>query len=345
MPIYRDTPYVFTPDPENDNGPKIQSLLKAGYRWLQINGPECPIGTTVLLNRDDNWPYSGQIIEPAPGIDKVTIDVSGVGRNSEQPTDPSYAGIDYQGNVRPGSYLTAPAYENTTQIFVADTTPYTNGSWIVISDASTDFDTHSMPLDGPLEVRQIIYVLADSLILNRVIKRDHPENAIVALCEPIKNVYIRNLEFTGNATVGLHLHYAQHCVFENITSVDWTGRCMLLLDNGGEYNTILNSYCTATEPGIESGQTAWGVVIEGQDSTRVINSGGENCGVGMGMNYSIDCVSINARAQLNTVNVGVYTSSIRTGFLRPTVEGGIILDTVITDDCVDCYMVEPLPFS
>jgi hypothetical protein len=265
MPIYKDTPYVFTPDPENDNGPQIQSLLKAGYRWLQINGPECPIGTTVLLNRDDNWPYSGQIIEPAPGIDKVTIDVSGVGRNSEQPTDPSYAGIDYQGNVRPGSYLTAPAYVNTTQISVADTTPYTNGSWIVISDASTDFETYSMPLDGPLEVRQVIYVLADSLILNRVIKRDHPENAIVALCEPIKNVYIRNLEFTGNATIGLHLHYAQHCVFENITSVDWTGRCMLLLDNGGEYNTILNSYCTATEPGIESGQTAWGVVIEGQD--------------------------------------------------------------------------------
>jgi hypothetical protein len=87
------------------------------------------------------------------------------------------------------------------------------------------------------------------------------------------------------------------------------------------------------------------LLLETADSTRVINSGGENCGVGMGMNYSIDCVSINARAQLNTVNVGVYTSSIRTGFLRPAVEDGIILDTVITDDCVDCYIVEPLPFS
>ncbi|WP_256347386.1 hypothetical protein [Pseudomonas sp. IPO3774] len=345
MSIYIDTPYVFTPNPSADNGPQLQSVMKAGYRWIQINGTDCPIGTTVLLNRDDNWPYSGQIIEPAPGIDKVTIDVSGIGRNPLDPTDPSYAAIDYQGNVRPGSYLTAPAYVNTTEISVADTTPYTNGSWIVISDASTDFATYPMPLDGPLEVRQVIYVLANSLIVNRVIKRDHPLGAIVALCDPIKNVYIRNLEFTGDAAVGLHLHYAQHCVIENITSVDWTGRCMLLLDNGGEYNTILDSYCTATEPGVDPEQTAWGVVIEGQDSTRVINSGGENCGLGMGMNYSIDCVSINARARLNTVNVGVYTASIRTGFLRPATESPLILDNVITSDCVDCYMVEPIPFS
>ncbi len=345
MAIYVDTPYVFTPNPDADNGPQIQSILKAGYRWLQINGTQCPIGTTVLLNRDDQWPYSGQIIEPAPGIDKVTIDVSGIGRNPVEPTDPSYAAFDYEGNVRAGSYLTATAYVNTTQIFVADTTPYTNGSWIVISDASTDFDTYPMPLDGPMEVRQVIYVLADSLIVNRVIKRQHPENAIVALCDPIKNVYIRNLEFTGNCTVGLHMHYAQHCVVENITSVDWTGRCMLLLDNGGEYNTIINSYCIGTEPGIEDEQSAWGVVVEGQDSTRIINSGGEQCGVGQGMNYCIDTVSVNAMGRFNTVNVGVYTASIRSGLLRPQVASPVILNTVITDDCEDCYIVEPIPFE
>ncbi|ELQ09796.1 hypothetical protein A986_23160 [Pseudomonas fluorescens BRIP34879] len=345
MAIYVDTPYVFTPDPDADNGPQIRSILKAGYRWLQINGTECPIGTTVFLNDDDNRAYNGQLIEPAPGIEKVTVDVSGIGRNPHNPSDPSYAGIDYQGNVRPGSYLTAPAYVNTTEIFVGDTSPYTNGSWIVISDASTDFNAYPMPLDGPMEVRQVIYVLADSLIVNRVIKRDHPQNAIVALCDPISNVYIRGLEFTGDAAVGLHMHYAQHCVIERITSANWTGRCMLLLDNGGEYNTVLDSYCIGTEPGVEAQQSTWGVVIEGQDSTRVINSGGENCGVGMGMNYSIDCVSVNARTQLNTVNVGVYTSSIRTGFLRPAVEDAIILDTVITQDCVDCYMVEPILFS
>jgi hypothetical protein len=345
MAIYRDTPYIFTPDPVSDNGPRISALLDAGYLWLQINGDTCPIGTTVLLNRADNWPYHGAIIEPAPSFEKVTIDVSGIGRNPQHPTDPSYAAIDYQGNVRPGSYLTAPAYVNTTEISVADTSPYTNGSWIVISDASTDFDTYPMPLDGPMEVRQVIYVLANSLIVNRVIKRDHPQGAIVALCDPITNVYIRNLEFTGDATVGLHLHYAQHCVIENITSVDWTGRSMLLLDNGGEYNTILDCYCTGTEAGVDPGQTAWGVVIEGQDSTRVINSGGENCGVGMGMNYSIDCVSVNARVQLNTVNVGVYTASIRSGFLRPQTASPLILDTVITSDCVDCYMVGQTPLA
>lgn len=344
MAIYADTPYVFTPDPNADNGPQIRSIMKAGYRWLQINGTKCPIGTTVLLNRDDNWPYSGQIIEPAPGIDKVTIDCTGIGRNPESPSDPSYAAIDYEGNVRPGSYLTAIAHVNTTQIFVADTSPYINGSWIVISDASIDFNTYKMPLDGPMEVRQVIYVLADSLIVNRVIKREHPVNAIVALFDPIKNVYIRNLEFTGNCAVGLHMHYAQHCVIENITSVDWTGRCMLLLDNGGEYNTILNSYCTGTDPGIEGDQNTWGVVVEGQDSTRIINSGGENCGVGQGMNYCIDTVSINAIGALNTVNVGVYTASIRSGLLRPQVASAGIFNTIVTADCEDCYIVDPIYF-
>ncbi|WP_223815879.1 hypothetical protein [Pseudomonas chlororaphis] len=117
-----------------------------------------------------NWPYGGQIIEPAPEIDKVTIDCSGVGQNPHLPSDPSYAAIDYEGNIRLGSYLTVTAHVNTTQVFVVDTTPYTNGSWIVILDASTDFNVYTMPLDGPIEVRRVIYVLADSLITNRVVK-------------------------------------------------------------------------------------------------------------------------------------------------------------------------------
>lgn len=345
MPIYRDTPYVFTPDPANDNGPRIQALLKAGYRWLQINGTECPIGTTVLLNRDDNWPYSGQIIEPAPGIDKVTIDCTGVGRHPDQPSNPSYAAIDYQGNVRPASYLTAIAHVNTTQIFVGDSSKYTNGDWIVISDASTDFPNQPLPLDGPMEVRQVIFVLAGSLIINRVIKREHPLGAIVAKCTPIQNVYIRNLEFTGNATVGLHMHYAQQCVLENITSVDWRGRCMLLLDNGGENNLILDSYCTGTEAGVGPEQNAWGVVVEGQDSTKIVNSGGERCGNGAAMTYSIDTVFVNTRARLNTVNAAVTFSSIRSGFLRPQVGSPLALDTYISDDSVDCYIVDPQPFA
>jgi len=345
MPIYKDTPYVFTPDPENDNGPQIQALMKAGYRWLQINGTHCPIGTTVLLNRDDNWPYNGQIIEPAPGIEKVTIDCTGVGRNLSALTDPSYAAIDYQGDVRPVSYLTAVASVNTTQIFVHDPTQFTNGDWIVISDASTDFATMPLPLDGPMEVRQVIYVLADSLIINRVIKREHPLGAIVAKCTPIQNVYIRNLEFTGNATVGLHMHYAQQCVIENITSVNWKGRCMLLLDNGGENNLILDSYCTGTEPGVGPEQNAWGVVVEGQDSTRIVNSGGELCGNGAAMTYSIDTVFVNTRARENNVNAAVTFGSIRSGFLRPQTEDEIILDTYISDDSVDCYVVDPQPFA
>jgi len=345
LAIYSATPYVFTPNPSSDNGPAIQALLEAGYRWLQINGSQCPIGTPVLLNRSDMWPYSGQIIEPAPGIAKVTINCSGVGRNPAAPSDPSYAAIDYEGNVRPGSYLTAPAHINTTEIFVANPSAFTNGDWIVISDASTNFPAQPLPLDGPMEVRQVIYVFSGSLVVNRVIKREHPQGAIVAKCTPIRNVYIRGLEFTGNAAVGLHMHYAQHCIIENITSFNWRGRCMLLLDNGGECNTILNSYCTGTEPGLGTTQNAWGVVVEGQDSTRIINSGGENCGTGQGINYSLDTVSVNPRARLNNVNVGVFTASIRTGHLRPKIGSPLIVDTSITSDCEDCYVVEPLPFA
>ena len=346
MAIYQSTPYVFAPNPNADNGPGIRSALLAGYRWIQINGATCPLSTRVDLNRaSDKFPYHGLVIEPAPGVSKVTINASGIGRNPSDPTDPSYAAFDYQGNVRPASYLTQIAHVNTTQIFVADPSQYTNGDWVVISDASTDFATQPLPLDGPMEVRQVIYVLSDSLVINEVIKREHPLNAIVALCTPITNVYIRGLEFTGNCAVGAHLHYAQHCTFDTITSTTWRGRSMLLIDNGGSNNLIINSYCTGTEVGVGPTQNAWGVVVEGQDSTRLVNSGGERCGNGTAMNYCIDTVSVNARARLNNVNVNPNFGSTRSGYLRPRIGSPLIADSIIGADCVDCYVFEPLPFS
>lgn len=82
-----------------------------------------------------------------------------------------------------------------------------------------------------------------------------------------------------------------------------------------------------------------GVVVERQDSTRIINSGGELCGNGSAMNYCIDSVSVDARARRNNVNVGVYTQSLRSGYFRPRTGLPLILDTHESADNVDCYIL------
>lgn len=337
-------PYIFTPNPVADNGPAIRSALLAGYRRIWINGSSCPIGTTVTMNNPiDFTPYHGTVIEPAPGISKVNIDASGIGRNQNDLTDTHYSAFDYQGNVKAASYLTSSASINSTQIFVADSTKYTNGDWIVISDNSTSPSTYLYPVDGPMEVRQVLYVLTGSIIVDKAFKRSHPVNAIVAICTPIRDLFFRGLEFAGDCTVGLHAHFAQSCTFSNITSVNWTGRCMLLVDYGGSNNLLVDSYCTGTTPGAGPGQNAWGVVVEGQDSTHIVNCGGEKCGNGTAMNYSIDTISFNAQARLNNVNVNPNFGSIRSGFIRPRTASPIIADWVIGQDCVDCYVFEPQP--
>lgn len=338
MSVYYATPYVFTPSATLDNGPQLRSIIQAGYRWIQINRDVCPIKTTVPLNKADLTPIHGLVIEPAPGIEKVLIDSSGIGRNPEVPTDPSYAAFDYQGKVRPASFLTREAFLNQNEIFVDDPTKYVAGDWIVISDASTDFHRQPLPLDGPMEVRQVIRVFSGSLVINNVLKKGHPDGAIVATCVPIRNVIIRGLEFTGNSAVGVHIHYGQHCTIQDITSVNWTGRSLVLIDNGGSNNSVIDCYCTGTEAGGGPTQNAWGVVMEGQDSSRMVNSGGELCGNGSAMNYCIDSVAVDARARRNNVNVGVYTHSIRSGYIRPRTERPLILDTYESPENVDCFI-------
>lgn len=340
MAVHADTPYLFTPVAGIDNGVQLRSIIQAGYRWIQINGSQLQLDTTVPMNKSDGTPIHGLIIEPAPGIEKVTVDPSGIGRNPNVPTDPSYAAFDYQGNVQPASYLTREAFLNQNELFVGDVSKYTNGDWIVISDASTNFPVMPLPLDGPMEVRQVLRVLSGSIVIKDALKAGHPNGAIVAKVTPIREVYIRDLEFTGNCAVGLHMHYAQNTVWERITSTNWRGRAMALMDNGGQNNLIIDSYCTGTEPGGGPEQNAWGVIMEGQDNSRMVRSGGELCGNGSAMNYCIDSISVSARAKRCNANVGVYTKSLRSGFLRPVTESPLILDTYIGADCTDCYIVK-----
>lgn len=339
MTLHVDTPYVFTPSLSRDNGPQMRSILQAGYRWIQINGDKLRLDSTVPFNKSDGTPIHGLVLEPAPGIEKVTVDPTGIGRNPNVPSDPSYAAFDYQGGVTPASYLTREAFLNQNELFVGDASKYTNGDWIVISDASTNFEVMPLPLDGPMEVRQVLRVLGSSIVIKDALKTGHPNGAIVAKVTPIREVYVRGLEFTGNCAVGLHMHYAQNCVWQDITSVNWKGRVMALMDNGGSNNLIIDSYCTGTEPGSGADQNAWGVVMEGQDGSKMVRCGGELCGNGSAMNYCIDSVSVAARAKQCNVNVGVYTKSLRSGFLSPETSAPLILDTYIGADCTDGYIV------
>lgn len=358
--IYPTSPYVYTPNAQADNGPAIKSLLQADYRWIQINGSSCPILSRIdLHNSATGDPYNGIVIEPAPGYSSVLIDVGdplgpvprpGIGRNVSNPTDPSYAAFSYELYAKGASYLVKAAALNDVEIFVADPSKYGYGDWVFISNTSTSPSTTLGPQDGPMELRQVLYKTTNSLIVDRALKIAHPLNATVSVVKPIKNAVFRGLQFTGNSTVGIHLHVAQYCSVESITSSNWSGGTLVLLDNGGSFNLLRDIYCTGKQPVAQPGTAAalnqnfWGVAMEGQDSTRAINCGGEQCGNGITMNYCIDTIATDARARLNTVNANANWQSVRSGFIRPHTGSPYAADTLISADCVDCYVLEPGAF-
>lgn len=342
---YASSPYVFTPDPEADNGPALEALIKAGERWIQIAGDQCPIGTTVRMADNDGFPANFLVIEPAPGISKVLIDVSGVGRNPVTPSDPSYAGFDYAGKQTPAGYLTEVADANALTATVNDGSLYSVGDWIIVSDASHDPANYLLPIDGPMEVRQIIAIDDDILTVNQAWKRSHDVDVIVALGVPFFNGSFRGMEFTGNATVGFHIHMARACQFSEMTTTAWRGGTMLLVDNGGVNNLITDCFCTGVQPGNGRTENAWGVSIEGQDGTQVYRSGGQRCVDGFVANYCIDSLIVEPMAHSNSVNIFVGFSSLRTNVLRPFTATPIVDDIVISPDCEECAVFDPRPFE
>ena len=327
---------IFTPAPDADNGPALRSLLASGERHIQINGP-CRIDTKIVM-ADANGPYHGLVIEPVPGLEKVVIDVTGIGVDPVDPTNPSYAGFEYDGGFEAASYLVKAGFAGEHGLFVDDPSQYEAGDWVYISDNSTD-PNFLYPKDGPCEVRRVLYKTGTGLVLERALLRKHPNGAIVARCNPIHDLRIRGLEFTGHAAIGFHAHCAQRCIFDHITAASWTGRCMLLIDAGGSDNLIINSYCIGTTAGIDPGESVWGVALEGQERSRVIRSGGENCGVGLAINFSTDTESYEAKARLCTVNAGLYTASLRSRLVRSDLSQPLALNSVVTADCVDCEVL------
>lgn len=342
---YASAPILFTPDPAADNGPALTALLVAGERWIQIAGDSCPIGTTVVMWDNNGLPTNNLVIEPAPGIEKVLIDVSGIGRDPVVPSNPSYAAFDYDGNFAEASFLTAVAGSGSLICEVDDGSLYTAGDWILVSDASTDPQNYLLPVDGPMEIRQIVGINGDELTVDRAWKRSHAVNVIVALAVPFFGGSFRGLQFTGNATVGVHMHMARGCQFSDITTTAWRGGTMLLVDGGGADNIITDCYCEGVEPGGGSSQNAWGVSLEGQDGTRLYRSGGQRCSQGVVANYCIDTLLVEPFGHSNTTNIFVGFQSLRTNVLRPYTATPILNDLFVSGDSIDCQIFNPQNFA
>lgn len=342
MNPYPTIPFLLTPNPTADNGPALRGALAAGYRWIQVNGNVCPISTRVDFNDPvTKAPYHNVVIEPAPGVGPVTCNVSGIGRDAADLTNTLHSAFDYQGNVQPASYLSAATGVGDLEAPVQNPPLYAPGDWVVISDMSTNPAVKLLPVDGPVEVRQVLSCTTSALVFSQALKRPHPVNAVVCKVTPLRGLVMRGLRFTGDCTVGIHGHFLQGCTFSNIKTVDWTGRVMLLLDYGGSNNLAIDCFCEGTDPGAGVGQNAWGVAFEGQDNTRSYHCGGSYCGNGHTMNYCIDTIAVESLAYYNRVNINVHFSSLRSGFLNSSTSNAEIIDYMVSSDSVDCYIHNP----
>ncbi|MEG3165532.1 hypothetical protein U1701_13100 [Sphingomonas sp. PB2P19] len=336
---YDTSPTIYNPV-AGDNGPGIRALITSGKRWIQINAPAMTLDTRIDMLDADGNPSDYLWIEPAPSIDKVIIDTTGIGRDPVQPTNPSYAGFEYNGKFTPAGYLSADVATGDLSMTVNNGALYAVGAWVFLSDASTNPGVTLQPLDGTVEIMQVAGKTGNVLTVDRPFKRAHVANTIAALTTPIRGLKFSNLIFTGNSKGGIHAHCSFGGFFDNITTQDWRGGYMLLLDLGGRDNTVADCFCTGTEAGgpDDLEKTTWGVALEGQDSSKTYRSGGTLCGTGLTMNACIDTVSYDSIAYQCNVNVGIYTSSIRTYFIQPQTTNFIALDTYVeaesaTQDC------------
>jgi len=310
--------------------PQAPPTIVSAGAWAQVRSLKDCLAS--------NATQSGGTTRPAIARDRAAL------------SSPDNIAFGYELNERRASYLTQPSGVNSLEIFVADVSQYSPGDWVFISDLSINPSSNLSASDGPMEARQVIGRRAGSLVLDRVLKTAHPQSATVSIFKPIRNLIIRGLEFSGNCTAAIHLHGAQHCIIENISSSQWTGFALVVLDNAGSCNLLKDVYCTGTAPirisdsPEAANQNGWGVAMEGQDSTVAVNCGGEHCSNGILMNYCIDTIATDARAHLCNVNVNVNFRSLRSGFIRPHCSSSISINTLISDDCVDCFILNPGPY-
>jgi len=128
----------------------------------------------------------------------------------------------------------------------------------------------------------------------------------------------------------------------NVTSVNWRGFSLILMDAGGRNNVIKDSYAVGVNsPG--DYPNGWGIAVEGNEGTKILNSGAERYSMGIIFNYTIDTFAVNSSVQgITYVSLVVGPDaegnpSMNSGFLGGRVyRGGLAAN--IGRNCVDCVV-------
>src|SRR5207247_10534862 len=107
---------------------------------------------------------------------------------------------------------------------------------------------------------------------------DNESTLTAAHCHPLRNVLFLTLRFTSDNNagpeIGINMHMAFNAEISNVSSVNWRGNSLVLIDNGGRNNTIKDCYATGVNiPG--DLPNVWGIAVEGQEGTTIINCGAE----------------------------------------------------------------------
>ena len=363
---FAQSPYLFTPSGRDDAAALRAALI--AYRWVQINGTDITIDTPINLETDDGVPLHNVLVEPVPGISRTTI------HTAIQDTNPPRADtslFNYNGAFEPGSFLTATVPAGVMSITVRDSEllvwwvtsndvrrlrPFQVGDYICLNDTSRvpnlTVGYAKDVQDGATEVRQILAIEPSRspgevrLYLESRLRRPHKATVTVAHCKPLRNVVFRNLRFTSDNNsgprIGIHMHLAFNAEISNVSSVNWRGASLILIDNGGRNNTIKDCYATGVNsPG--DLPNVWGIAVEGQEGTRIINCGAERYNLGIFINYSVDTFAVNSSVK-DCTYVGLSVSSdiegnpsINSGFIGGRVLGGG-LGAYVGTNCVECVV-------
>jgi len=234
--------------------------------------------------------------------------------------------------------------------------PFRVGDYICLNDTSRVPDVtvgYAKDVqDGATEVRQILAIEPSGrsgelrLYLESPLRRPHQATVTVAHCQPLRNVVFRNLRFTSDNNagpqIGIHMHMAFNAEISNVSSVNWRGNSLVLIDNGGRNNTIKDCYATGVNsPG--DLPNVWGIAVEGQEGTTIINCGAERYNLGIFINYSVDTFAVNSSVK-DCTYVGLSVSpdiggnpSINSGFIGGRVLGGGF-GAYVGTNCVDCVV-------
>ncbi|KTE24444.1 MULTISPECIES: hypothetical protein [unclassified Sphingopyxis] len=337
--MYDANPTIFVPVPGVDNGPAIRALLASGKRWIQINGSALRLDTPVLLE-DDGVPADFVHIQPHPSIATVVVDPSGIGRDAGDPTNPSYAAFEYGGKRTTAGYLSALVAAGSRVLPVNNGALYAPGDWINVSNASTNPGATLLPLDGPGAKYRVEAVVGNNLTIDRPTERAHPNNATASKCKPLVGAIIEGLTFTGDCTVGIHIHDDINGTYRGIRTVGWTGRVGVLIDNWNIGSLIDDCFITGTTPGTGALESAWGVAIEGGSGSRYSQCGGTMCGTGITINYGYDVRGVDTLAFSNTVNVAQLTECVDCFNIRPRTANASALDVSESGSNVNCAVVD-----